>query len=233
MAKQVVANVGMVVQKAKEAYARLPQHTKNWLQLEDFIQEGLLEGMTVVARRYNPNKGAKFSTFLYTGLELFFKNLLEPHYADMRYEGRTSAIEDLAPNWERKISADQHYEGTCELFASGEWNRKFSTEESFAGTHFKAEVSLDIQVTTNHSAERTLIAVLREASPQLRNMMVKWFIQPKETKYHVTGQRFQSAQEEFLSLCQKHNVTKDACFAAMQSAKIKSELARSLQQLSR
>lgn len=225
MAKHVLANVGMVVQKASEAYARLPQHTKNWIDREDFIQEGLLEGMTIVARRYDPSKGTKFSTYLFAGLELFFKNLLEPHYADMRYEGRTQGIDDLAPGWERRISPDQHYTGVDTPLATGSWQRMFSTEERFAGTHYETQPNTESKVAYHYSAERALVALIREASPQLKQMMVKWFIQPKETKFHTDGVRFKGAREEFLALCRRYRITKEDCAAAMQNEYFKAKLA--------
>jgi hypothetical protein len=225
MTKHVMGNVAMVAKKASEAYNKLPRHTRNWIERQDFIQDGLIEAMTTVARRYDPAKGTAFSTYLFKGLDLFYKNLLEPHFADMRYEGRTASIEDLAPGWERRVSPETQYQGDSAPVVTGSWNRQFSTEECFVGTHFESTPDLEDLTDKQHKAERELVKLCTAASPQLRVMLIKWFIQPTETKFHTAGKRFESVREEFVGLCKQYNITKDVCLVAMQSQRAKTQLA--------
>ena len=201
-------NSNMVAMHARAAYNRLPWHTRQWIGFEDFLQEGLLEAATTIAARFNPKKKVQFTTYMYQGLSLFFKTALQPHFADMRYEGRTSNLDDL-PRWQDKLT----------------------TEESvqLSGAEYEPEEDKDSKIANVTVASQGLVCVLKEASPQTQAMIVNWFIQPRETKFHLAGKRFAGAKKEFLQLCQRHQVSESVCAEAMRNEMVKAQLAKAYQ----
>jgi hypothetical protein len=77
---------GMIVQQAYRAHNKLSAEHKRWVDPEDLMQEALLEAVQA-EKRYKPNRGAKYSTYLHTGL--FFE--LSKNYTDkLRQQKRTS-----------------------------------------------------------------------------------------------------------------------------------------------
>ena len=53
---------GLVVYKAQKIFRTLPKLARKKIELNDLIQEGFI-GLLKAADRYDPKKGASFSTF--------------------------------------------------------------------------------------------------------------------------------------------------------------------------
>lgn len=59
---------GLIVQQTARTYNSIQAHNKRWLDPEDILQEGLIAALSA-SKSYRRGKGAKFSTYLYTGLK--------------------------------------------------------------------------------------------------------------------------------------------------------------------
>lgn len=67
---------GMIVSKALVTWRRLPEVHKRWIDPDDLVQEGLLEALSIDRDEYRAGAGSKYSTYLFTGLDWRFTNVV-------------------------------------------------------------------------------------------------------------------------------------------------------------
>jgi len=75
--------IPLIVKKAVWAWKRLPFQSRNWISVDDLIQDGILHAKYHVAPRFNSRK-ANFLTFLNVSLENHFKLFLNEQYTQKR-----------------------------------------------------------------------------------------------------------------------------------------------------
>lgn len=81
----------LISQKAWQTWYKLPPQHKSWIDVEDLIQDGVLFARFTVFPQYRPHK-AKFTTFLTTSLENFYKNLLAECFTKKRNDCRVVPV---------------------------------------------------------------------------------------------------------------------------------------------
>jgi hypothetical protein len=77
--------VRLVAQKAWQTWYKLPPQHKNWMDIEDLVEDGVLFMRFYVIPRYRPHR-AKFTTYLSTSLENYYKNMLAELFTRKRNE---------------------------------------------------------------------------------------------------------------------------------------------------
>lgn len=78
----------LVAKKARQQWFRLPPQTRAWVALEDLIQDGMLHLVQHLLPKHNPKK-CRLLTFLWWGLDNFYKNKNNFHFQKSRFDGRT------------------------------------------------------------------------------------------------------------------------------------------------
>lgn len=198
----VLANIPLVISRANSAHLRLSKQTRQWIDIEDLVQDGILA--CICDHRYNPNRGAKYTTYMYMVLDCVFKNdIIDPHRAEKRYDGKTSSIEDLLPGWDRQ----------------------FSTEEP--ALLCGAAIPARPEAAAVAYIKKVLPILFREASPALKQKMLEVFsLTKKETKLHTQGKRFDGIKEEFLALSRRFSLGLEEHLIALHNDEIKASLYR-------
>jgi len=83
----------MIAQRALIAWQKLPPQHKSWISPEDMVQEGVIFAKLSVLPKFKPHR-AKFSTFLYTSLENYFKYRMAAYYFQKRNACRTVPLNE-------------------------------------------------------------------------------------------------------------------------------------------
>lgn len=89
-----VEYLSLVAKKAREEWFRLPPQTRAYVALEDMIQEGLLHVVSELVPRYKKKK-ACLTTWLWWGLENFYKNRNYYYFAKKRFDGKTAPLTEV------------------------------------------------------------------------------------------------------------------------------------------
>jgi hypothetical protein len=102
----------LIAKKAFESWYKLPIKMRAYIDVEDMIQQGLIYVKYSMMKNYNP-KRAKLTTFLYTGLENFYKRKFEEMRAIKRYDANDIPVEVLVavgmePSIEEEFDIHQH-----------------------------------------------------------------------------------------------------------------------------
>ena len=80
---------------AGRVHARLPEHVRPWVSLNDLIQEGNIALIEAI-RNYRPGKEAKFTTFFITILNATYIKLFQFHnYQKRKPEGKLVQLEEI------------------------------------------------------------------------------------------------------------------------------------------
>lgn len=197
----VLRNVPLIMKQARQVHEKLPRHTQRWLDKDDLVQEGIIA--SICDHRYDPRKKTKYTTFMYMVLDCVYKNeVLDKYYAEKRFDGKTSAIEDLLPGWDRK----------------------FSTEEpaDISGSEKLPEPEVEMALYVKW----VFPLLFKRASPILQRKLYELLVTPTETKFHTSGRRFKNIQEEFLALCRHYKLGYRECLFAVRSTYVKAKVAR-------
>jgi DNA-directed RNA polymerase specialized sigma24 family protein len=92
----------LIYQKAQKTYARIPTENRRYIDFEDVLQEGLIAAWKA-EKTFDKRKKAKFSTYLFTGLDMVYSGLLSP----LRQKKRCSnGMEELDAPAVSEISSD-------------------------------------------------------------------------------------------------------------------------------
>jgi hypothetical protein len=84
----------MIVQKAQQTYARIPEENKRYIDFEDVLQEGLIAAWKA-EQSFNPKK-SKYSTYVFNGLDQINSGLLAP-FRQAKRNATTGLVELDAP----------------------------------------------------------------------------------------------------------------------------------------
>lgn len=177
---------GLVVQEANKVWRRLPKQTRAWIGLDDMIESGMYFAWKTYKYKWEEGKGASLGTYLKNHLFKFYDNHIIGPYQDAvkRCDKSTVSMNDM----ESKAQ---------------ESGRDFQIEKyMLVPTH---DHDIDCEVA------QCLVKVYNDASPELQQQMVKWFLQSDRTKLHTTGRKFREYKGEFTTLAAKYHVTIATC----------------------
>lgn len=65
--------VGYIKNRAFDNWQRLPQSVKNWMELQDFVNEGLIFARFSVMPKFDPTRRVQFATLLYKSVDRYYK----------------------------------------------------------------------------------------------------------------------------------------------------------------
>ena len=82
---------GLIYQKASQVYRRMAPENKRWIDPEDVLQDAMIAALRT-QRSYKPDRGAKFSTYLFTGLDMAMS---ARYYTPLRQQKRKGAVLEL------------------------------------------------------------------------------------------------------------------------------------------
>jgi hypothetical protein len=103
----------LIHQKAFRTYHRIAPENRRWIDPEDVIQDGIIAAWEA-EQRYKKNRGAKFSTYLYNGLDMLFSG---KYTVPLRQKKRQASLleldaplqlEDGSTALHESISDDEH-----------------------------------------------------------------------------------------------------------------------------
>ena len=178
---------GLVVQEAVRVWNRLPLQTRNWLGIEDLVEDGVTWTWQLYRKgKWDPSKGASFGTYVKNHLFKHFDNHFIAVYQEAmgRCEKNTTSIQGLAARYE----ADG---GTFEL------ERLMSQERH---VHH-----IDCEIT------ESILGIYKDATPELRAQMVSWFLLNNKTKITTWGEKFRRHKREFREHARKYGVGINEC----------------------
>lgn len=178
---------GLVVQEALKVWRRLPKQTRAWIGLDDMIESGMYFAWKTYTFKWKDNKGASPGTYIKNQLFKFYDNhIIGPYQtAQKRCDKATVSINDMEA-------------------AAQERGRDFQIESYMTLTPSHA-LDIDCEVT------ECLVQVYADASPELRQQMIKWFLQSDRTKLHTSGKKFSAYKGEFKALADKYHLTITCC----------------------
>jgi DNA-directed RNA polymerase specialized sigma24 family protein len=139
----------MIYQKAQKTYARIPTENRRYIDFEDVLQEGLIAAWK--AEKSFDKRQAKFSTYLFKGLDMVYSGLLSP----LRQKKRVSkGMEELDAPMRSKDTASPD------------------------GSGLTADVKLilpDAAVLASKAQEAVgaLLTVFRFADPQVQHLLLE------------------------------------------------------------
>lgn len=149
----------MIAKKARATFKQLPSSERLGLSVEDLIQEGKILAFSKAARLWNPRKHVKFTTYLFAALDNYYSTRLRDAYA----EKRTGHV----------YSADTTYGMTpsgSSVLLIDHLRRRSRVEK------------LEDKLVARIDAERAFVRTYRMASASLRMYMIRWILQPKQSK---------------------------------------------------
>lgn len=163
----------LIAKFANETFAKLPFTYQTVWAVEDLIAYGVSHAVTYVAKEYKNEKykNAQFVTYLYIALENLYKDLIKEAYTDKR----TAVV----------FSMDTQISHKGQVIEAGQLVSRYAD--------FRTEERLLLRL----DAENAFLKVYREASPKLRKHLIHWCIQPKITKYKLSGSQFRLVIKEF------------------------------------
>ena len=193
VAKGDVSRVFELIAKFSHAtHKKLPLQYQAFWTFDDLVALATGHLVTYVVKQYRSQKSKsksatrfktfeyttrdkQFMTYLYLALENLFKDLIEEAYA----EKRVAAV----------FSGD-----SCVSNLVGEEFNLFG----LLAMHQKYHTAED-NVVARIDAAKAFKQVYVLASKHLRKHLINWCIQPKVTKYKLTGAKFREARYEFRS----------------------------------
>lgn len=191
VAKGDVSRVFELIAKfSHETHAKLPLQYQAFWAFEDLVALATGHLVTYVIKQYRSQKSKaksktrfktfeyttrdkQFMTYLYLALENLFKDLIEEAYAEKRMAAVFSGDTQVA-----KVNNQEF-----KLFDMLAFSQRYHTAEDSSISRI--------------DAENAFVVVYALASSHLRRHLINWCIQPKVTKYKLTGSKFQDAVEEF------------------------------------
>lgn len=202
----------LVVMKAIQYWRKLPPRIQLWYAVEDLIQIGVIHFVTKTVKTYDPKKGKKLSTYLFTGLDQLYKAELEPYYTQKRFDKNTISIEAV-----KAMLARAH--GTHSEYA----NVDVESHLGLISPHSSCE-----EAQNRMEAISVFIRVYGDASLSLRTHLIRWFLQPYKTKFHCHGPKYEKALLEFRALAFTHHLRIDECRIMFQDERCRNELWQTL-----
>ena len=187
-----VSSVLELIAKFSHAtYAKLPMHYQSVWTVDELMAHGIGHSVVYVAKKYKPAKMKKaklkygknafkkdsnesFITYLHVALDHLYKDLISEAYADKRKVAVFSLDTEIV-GYKAKSQVSLY-----ECLVRGHRNTK--TEE---------------ENITRIDAERAFLQVYSTSTPRLRKYLINWCIQPKITKYKLSGKQFRLAIAEF------------------------------------
>lgn len=199
----------MIAQHAWNAWRKLPIQTRAWVDIEDMIAAGVAFTMDRALRRFDPTRVGTFSTFLYHALQNFYKtHYLDHYYAQLRCDVKTVSISQLQQ-------------------AYGEEGKVADVDTALA----LAGAPVTVDPVKACLAVTTLIGIYKEASLLLKDCLVSWFLQPKNTKFHAHGVRFNRARMEFRNLSKRQGLSIDDARHLMRSVDCLDKFSREVREV--
>lgn len=85
----------MIAKAAWQAWRKLPAYQKTWIDVDDLIQDGVIFARYHVLPRFQPERGAKFTTYLSAALQNYYTTRLQDAFRKKRNSGDLLPIEDF------------------------------------------------------------------------------------------------------------------------------------------
>lgn len=174
----------LVAQEARKWWLKLPAHTRVWVSLEDLIEQGMCWVMMQGVPRWDRKKSA-LSTFLYSGLQNKFSDIVMGLRRQRRNDFREISLEQLmAQQVERK-----------DFVVVPRAVRDVMTAQTILKDCFVVPLVMD---------------VYRKASNPLKNEIIQWFV-PKGGRVRLDTPKFYRACFEFRRLAQGNGLAYEDC----------------------
>lgn len=160
--QRIESVVPMIAVKARATYKKFPSSQLLGITVRDLINDGITWLLTVI-KKYDPNKWTKFSTWAYVVLDNYYVDVLRAAFAECRQA--------------KVLSADST------LCAVGKDREEMSLYEFLRDHRKDRREKIEDKIISRIDAERSFLKAYSGASPLLRKYMIRWFLQPKETKF--------------------------------------------------
>ena len=192
--EDVLAVYPLIYKMAQSTFYKLPKHVQVYLSLEDLIQEGTNFAVERLGVRYYNKAGKKgaasFFTYFYCCLDRHFKKRLTEIYADKRkalavYSMDSSLVNDSTG---RSVPLIERLKKRIDSNNYGE-----------------------DAIIRRIDAERTFIKMYGKASPRLRKYLIRWILQPTDTKFKLYGNKFIKAADEFRLIEIPYSIMCETC----------------------
>lgn len=85
--------VPLITDISASHWLKLPNKTKSWMGQDDFIQDGVQFARFELMPKYDPGRGAKFSTYMFIPMHRFFKAYRESLTCEKRWMTKGAIIE--------------------------------------------------------------------------------------------------------------------------------------------
>lgn len=169
----VTSVFNLIAEFAHKTFGKLPLTYQSVWAVEDLIAYGVNHAVTHVAKEYKSveYKNAQFITYLYVALDNLYKDLIKEAHTDKRVA--------------TVFSMDTQISHRGQLIEAGALVARYAD--------FKTEERIASRV----DAEKAFLQVYSKASPKLRKHLINWCVQPKITKYKLSGGQFKAAIKEF------------------------------------
>jgi hypothetical protein len=170
--------ISLIAQFSHETFTKLPMQYQAFWSVQDLIAFGTNHAVTYVVKMYKKNNeaGAQFITYLYVALENLYKDLITEAYADKRRAAVYSLDTALVVTNTGRVA------NMLDILIK---ERRTNT--------------FDAPIVSRIDAEKAFLQVYAKASSHLRKHLIHWCVQPKVTKYKLTGSKFRTALVEFKS----------------------------------
>jgi hypothetical protein len=203
---------GLIAAESLKVWSQLPKQTRAWIGLDDMIAQGVYYAWRKLHKeaenshlfgdrrrgkhhRWKQRKGRSWGNYLKQSLYWDFDNdyISRNEQAKRRCETRTVSIDQLAANAK-----------------GGEATGNFQLESVMANQPGQPVYDC-IVVDALHK-------VYDQASQDLQQEMIRWFLEADKTKFHLTGKRFLVQRSEFRALARTFRVSIDDCRHVMTSS---------------
>lgn len=205
----------MIAKLAWTAWQYLPPQTKAWISPDDMISDGI---WFVYYSALNPNvpghykkdSGVKLGTFLYRVLVNFYREYYSLHHYGTYKRGdkKTIAFSVLQEQFNQEGEAVE-----------------LETALAMAGARLDF-MSVDAYLYCD--VVDGVAKMHHQASQLLQEELVRWFLTPTATKFHLHGKRFVQAKKEFRKLAVDQGIDIHGCRHLIHSPVCLDKLSREL-----
>lgn len=168
--------LSLIAQFSHETFTKLPMQYQAFMSVQDLIAYGTNHAVTYVVKMYKKHNeaGAQFITYLYVALDNLYKDLITEAYADKRRAAVYSLDTALVTTNNGRVA------NMLEILIKERRTNLFNTA-----------------IVSRIDAEQAFLKVYANSSSHLRKHLIHWCVQPKVTKYKLTGSKFSKALREF------------------------------------